>query len=238
MIHAVREDQTIKHTFHFIFLFSLQWEDMLYLWKDGRHFLFTNLPLLNQDDLTCLLDYNKFWFINHVQLFSVDESLEFVHELISIKTQWEPSLEEGMKEATYSRMINAKIASLWKRSCSLFLPFHFVPTINVFRQTVLISFSSFWHRCCPRWAGTGSHYRCCDSTHFAFHNVCSICTVGTQGSKYPCSKTFISPFNHPRFLSHSTQGYEYSRSLNPTRKAFETAVATLEQAKYGAIQLI
>ena len=29
------------------------------------------------------------------------------------------------------------------------------------------------------------------------------------------------------------QGYEYSRSLNPTRKAFETAVAALEHAPHG-----
>ncbi len=31
----------------------------------------------------------------------------------------------------------------------------------------------------------------------------------------------------------SVQGFDYSRSGNPTRAAFETAVAALEQAKYG-----
>jgi cystathionine beta-lyase/cystathionine gamma-synthase len=31
------------------------------------------------------------------------------------------------------------------------------------------------------------------------------------------------------------QGYEYSRSGNPTRGQFETAVAILEQAKYGEL---
>ncbi len=29
------------------------------------------------------------------------------------------------------------------------------------------------------------------------------------------------------------KGFEYSRSDNPTRKAFETALASLEKAKYG-----
>src|SRR5262249_4684514 len=38
-------------------------------------------------------------------------------------------------------------------------------------------------------------------------------------------------FPHPLFVN--SQGFEYSRSGNPTRNAFETAVASLENAKYG-----
>lgn len=36
-------------------------------------------------------------------------------------------------------------------------------------------------------------------------------------------------------VSEPTAGYEYTRSLNPTRKALETKLASLEQAKYGLV---